>query len=946
MTVNFDSSVLLGWFQAKANLASAQLAGASGSRATAASAAKVPTAPWNARGGVPADSALVTAALAGRPFVDERAAKVNVANADADYKKLFAINQGLVALQALANAANDPKTPSFKLASIQSAFDRGMAEISKYVEATKFDNFRLTSGTVLSGQTSSAGAAKVVDGYVTAALATGSADTAVASFAGNVQFDAVVTTAAATASQPAKTVSVHFDLAEMGATPRSMNAVAKYMADKLQAAGAGVRVSVDKNPVPAQTVTVNGKPVTITAEQTELAFSFSGLSTQAITFSAAATNPAVYVAQTAGSTDPNGDGKTDDADQQQELVKFEAGTGVDAARRPGDTNYAAGRVFSQKLPDGVSNVHATATGADGSVYLIADATAAVDGQGIKGAQDAVLLKYDAAGQLVYTQTLGAGVNASGLALAASADGKVAIAGSVTGQMDGDTGADAKTSDSFVTVFDAKGDELWTQRQGATGADEAQAVAFDGSGNVYVAGRAQGTIGGQAAVGGYDGYLRAYNAAGVSQGTRQFGSASDDSVSGLVVNGSTVYVASQDGGSGVIRSFDATDPKQMTLTASRNLGSLGGGAIGAIGLDGSGNLLVGGATGAALTVGNTTIARGGGVDGFGARISSDLTSTASDAVAYYGGTGTDRATAATIAGGQVWLTGTSKTDLPGLTAVGKQDGFVAALDVGAGAVTYSQRFTAKDQTDAPETIAVDMTGGSPLDLLGLPKGTLGLAAPPGGVAPDVNTTALLTTSTSLRAGDQFQLKVGTGSPVTITIAADETLATLKSKIQRASLFEADVTTIGGDGIQKLSIKPENDRYTFELLAGPDGKDALAALGLKPGLMRNTTVDKKTKSVIPADHGKQAYGLRFSTRLDLANKADIKAALDGVGNAITQVRAIYADLKQAATPKSAQAQAGNAPAYMQTRIADYQAALNRLTAGQSSDGSGSSLASLIG
>src|SRR6185312_15226371 len=103
------------------------------------------------------------------------------------------------------------------------------------------------------------------------------------------------------------------------------------------------------------------------------------------------------------------------------------------------------------------------------------------------------------------------------------------------------------------------------------ADEAQAVAFDATGNVYVAGRTQGTIGGQAATGGWDGYLRAYNSTGTVQSTRTFGSVADDSVASLVVDGSNVIVAGQDGSAGVLRSFDATDPKQLTLTASRNLG---------------------------------------------------------------------------------------------------------------------------------------------------------------------------------------------------------------------------------------------------------------------------------------------------------------------------------------------------------------------------------------
>lgn len=945
VTVSFDSNLLLSWYQAKANLAGLASGGNVTGTATASSAAKVPTAPWNQRGATPADSVLVTNALSGNAFIDEKAAKVDVAKANADYKKLFAINQGLSTLQALANAANDSKTPSSKLASIQQAFQRGLGEISNYVETSKFGEFRLTSGIATSSDTSVAGVPAASDTYTTAVLATGSADADVAAFQGNVQFDLTVTKSAATSTKAASTASIHFDLADLGAAPRTMNSVASYINGKLIAAGVGVRVAVDRSQTADQTLTVNGKPVTISAGQTNLAFKLSGLSLQSATFSAPTTAPAVYIAQTAG--DPNvGTIPATDGVQQQELVKFEAGSGADAARRPGDQNYVAGRVFSEQLPSGVTTVHATATGADGSVYVVADGSGVVSGQPIKGAQDAVLLKYDAAGNLAYTQTLGAGVSASGLALAVSADGKVAIAGAVTGVLDnGDAGADPKTSDSFVTVFDSKGAELWTQRQGALGADEAQALAFDATGNVYVAGKTQGAIAGGAALGGWDGYLRAYDASGQVQATQQFGSAADDSVAGLVVNGTNVLVAGQDGNAAVVRSFDVTNPKQMTLTASRNLGSLGGGSVGGIGLDGAGNVLIGGSTGANLNLATTTLARGGGADGFGARISADLTSTAADAVAYYGGSGADQATAATVAGGQVWLAGTTKTDLPGLAAVGRQDGFVAALDVGAGVVTYSQRFTAKDQVDAPESIAVDTSGGSALDRLGLPKGTIGTALAPGDSPADPAQSVLLTTATSLRAGDQFQLRVDGASPTTISIAATDTLSTLAAKIQQAGLFEVKVQTLFTGTGTGLQLTPSSDRHTFELLPGAAGRDALTALGLKPGLVRNVVVDK-TKGVIPADKGTQTYGLRFTAPLDLNSKADIKTALDGIGNALTVVRAIYADLKQAATPQTAKTAQGAVPAYLQNRIADYQAALDRLTAGGSGANSGSSLASLFG
>jgi len=922
VTISFDPNLLLSWYQAKANLAGLALGGNAGP--TAVTAASVPTAPWNNPALTPKDSALVSDALAGKPFIDEKAAKVDVPNADADYKKLFAINQGLLTLQALASAANDPTTSQFSLPSIRSAFQRGMTELAAYVQGASFDNFRLTEGVATASETSTAGVATASDSYTTAVLATGSADTAVTAFQGNVQFSADVK------KLSGAVVTVNFDLSEMGSTPRTMNSVAAYMNGKLQAAGVGIRVSVDKSQTNPETITVNGVTTTIAPSQTQLALSISGLTDESVTFSAPATQPAVYVAQTAGSTDPNGDGKTNDADQQQQLLKFEAGSGADAFRRPGDTNYAAGRIFSQKLPDGVGAVHQTVTSADGSVYMVADATGTVDGQPIQGAQDAVLLKYDSAGNLVYTRTLGAGVSASGASLAVSADGKVAIAGSVTGQLDvGDSGADPTQSDSFVTLYDNQGQELWTQRQGATGADQAQAVAFDASGNVYVAGKTQGSIGGGTAVGGWDSYLRAFDSAGAVLSTRQFGSGSDDSVGGIMVDGSNVFVATQEAGQAVLRSFDSTNPKQLTQTASRNLGSLGGGLIGGIGVDGAGNLLIGGATGANLNLSTTTLARGGAMDGFGARLSEDLTSTAADAVAYYGGAGADQVTAATVAGGQVWITGTSKTALPGLNPVGKQDGFVAALDVGAGQVTYSQRFTAQDQTDAPEAIAVDTAGGSALDAMGLPKGTL-----------TSGDSTLITAATSARAGDQFQIKMGSSSlATTITIEANDTLDTLAGKIRGAGFFEIAVSTLSNGTTTQLQLKPASDRVSFQLLPGPDGRNALESLGLTAGLLRNTVVDK-TKGVVPADGGKQTYGLRLNSGLAIGSPEGIKSTLDSLTNAITTVRAIYADLKQAATPKDPLANVGQAPAYLQNRIADYQAALDRLTSG------GGSLASLFG
>ena len=76
---------------------------------------------------------------------------------------------------------------------------------------------------------------------------------------------------------------------------------------------------------------------------------------------------------------------------------------------------------------------------DGSVYVLADATADLSSQPIKGQSDVALFKYDSTGHLVYSRVLGAAEQSQGFALAVdSATGKVAVAGSVTGALgDGD-----------------------------------------------------------------------------------------------------------------------------------------------------------------------------------------------------------------------------------------------------------------------------------------------------------------------------------------------------------------------------------------------------------------------------------------------------------------------------------------------------------------------------
>src|SRR5688572_6704340 len=69
--------------------------------------------------------------------------------------------------------------------------------------------------------------------------------------------------------------------------------------------------------------------------------------------------------------------------------------------------------------------------------------------------------------------------------------------------------------------------IWTAQFGTREADEADAVAVDPAGNLYVAGQTFGALPGHTSEGMIDAFLRRYDAHGVEIWTRQFGSSERD-----------------------------------------------------------------------------------------------------------------------------------------------------------------------------------------------------------------------------------------------------------------------------------------------------------------------------------------------------------------------------------------------------------------------------------
>lgn len=588
------------------------------------------------------------------------------------------------------------------------------------------------------------------------------------------------------------------------------------------------------------------------------------------------------------------------------------------------SGWFPGRAFDVSVGGGlqVATARSVATGADGSVYVLADLGGDSASSAIKGSRDVALLKYDSAGKLAFAEVLGASQSASGYALAVSADGKVAVAGSVEGALAGTTAKGG--ADSFVTMFDASGKELWTARRGATGADQVNAIAFAPDGTLVVAGQTESALGGQSAFGGADGYVRGYSASGGELFTRQFGTGSADTASALMVRdngagGIEIVTGGVENNRGVLRSFTYSSATGFSTGATRDIGYFYKGAINAIVADGS-SLYVGGEIGAdRLTLGATATGAVAGQEGFVARIDSNLVSTALDRATYLGSSQDDAVKSLALVNGEVYAAGITNGVIAGQGAFGAKASFLTRLG-DDGAADWTRTFSSAGGVMSLASLAVDQSGKSVLDVLGLPRGTIA-----------ANDSSTLVSRSALRAGDEFQIGVEGRRLTTIRIGEKETLASLVTQINRAIGGAGRAEIIRADGVERIKITPY-DGKAIRVDAGREGRDALGGLGLNQGVIATNT---KARGAL------KTYGLGIiAADLRLDSKANIANAKAELSAAVSIVRQAYENLlnpnAKELTDEEKKLQerrlnAGAAPEYYATRLANYQAALSRLTGG---------------
>jgi len=297
-----------------------------------------------------------------------------------------------------------------------------------------------------------------------------------------------------------------------------------------------------------------------------------------------------------------------------------------------------------------------AIGSDGAVYVIGhfrqtadfDPDAGTVEATSAGADDIFVLKLDGAdGSLDWVQTFGAPAQDYGLGIAVDNADNVYMTGFFSGTVDFDPAPGpgnqeiltSAAEDIFVSSLTSEGAFRWARRVDGPGGDNAESIAVDDAGNVYVTGffRESGTNfnpGGDPATpphdSGTDIFLMKYNAAGNFQWVRAMGSSGSDVGHAVTTdNGGNVYVAGAfqgsvdfDPGTGqtILTNEDGSEdgfvaafrPNGDFLWANQAKGT-GEDEATDVAVDGSGRVYVSGFFNGPVELGNVTLNSAAGVD---------------------------------------------------------------------------------------------------------------------------------------------------------------------------------------------------------------------------------------------------------------------------------------------------------------------------------------------
>lgn len=889
----FDPSILLSYYQSKMPTASAT--GLVQSRAqTLKSATANDLPPWEVK--ARPQEARDADVLGMTDFLDTSEVPLSKgttadAKTEQDNQKLFALYTAVNSLSYLASMSKRDGVTAGQLAGLNTRFQDGLSQVRDYIAKTSFNNFTLQAAAPAASVTSTAGLSLSTFTYKTRTLAS---DARIGSPLPGLNASQSFTITVKKGGVP---TDVDIDLSRVQGD-LTLDNVISYVNHQLSDAGFASRLH--------RTIT---KGSIDEPENASYGMEVAPAGSETLSFSAASSAPALYVAGNSGTaiaTDKTG------ADQQGRLIKLSDLTGAQTA------SFSTTAAPS----NGLTTAQSTVVDAGGNVYVVGNATGDFGNQINQGAQDTYLTKYDSAGNVQWTRMLGSAGTASAYSLALNPSGGVVVAGSTTGTVM-TTAVSNGNLDSFVAKYDGNGNETWVKQIQTLAPNMAASVSVDTSGNVYIGGQVKGFIGkDQTNSGGYDAYVAKLDGKGKLVYEQQFGSSgSDKTAATALASDGGLVVASVIDGHAVVSKYangDATTAPVWT----QDLGALqAGGTIGGMTIGANGKIyLTGTTTNTNLTAGGAASvaqASSGGTDAYVFALGDDGT----PATVTYVGTGAaDKGNALSVGDdGTVYLAGTTSGTFAGQTrnVPGADNLFVSAIGTD-GKVAWTKQYGGASGTSTGQGIAFDSSGSSVLDALGLPRGQISFVQ-----------TVDMTASTTLREGDSFSIKlVGNATRIAkITIQKNETMSSLvrRLNIELQNAGKASISYGAGKETLKIAV---NSGFTATLMHGPANSDALSRLGLSTQTLTDTSAE------MPED-GMKSYGLGLPKSVDISTASGGGAARAQLLSVLTAIQKIYQEEnKPAARTTALGRQSGTASSQVTSQLANYSLALNMLSASSSS------------
>jgi hypothetical protein len=845
-----------------------------------------------------------------------------------DNQNLFTLYQAVSKLSTLAGIASQSGVTSGELSGYNTQFQAGLQQVESFISGTTFNNLTLQAQTPSASVTSKVGTPLEAFQYNGGTVVSDAQyNDALPNVSASDSFNIAVTKGSTTTNVP-------IDLSQVQGSLTISNIV-NYINQQLKAAGF------------SSTFSVNMTSGTISnVQNATYGMSITPAPGETLSLSAANATPDLIVAATGGSTT----GSASTGSGQAATAPDNQGT-ITALTNLSSSSPTTLFNATEAPSSGTTTAVQTVVDSQGNVYEVGNATGNMGNQLNQGSQDVYLTKYDSAGNLQWSVLLGSAGSASAYSLALNpSTGGVVVSGSTTGDLTS-TAVTNGSNDSFVASYDTNGNQLWTQQIPTLSNNQANAVTVDSQGNVYIGGSVSGggTIGsGQTSTGGTNAYLAELNSSGTIVSEQQFGASGNDQVSAMATTSNgDVVVASVQNGQAVLSKYGSGGITSAPIW-TMNLGSLNGGSIGGLTVSGS-NVYVSGTTsnGQLTAGGQATVANAsdGNTDAFVFAATDNGTTATANTVSYVGAPGGSTTGGNVTVGpdGTIYLAGTTTGTFAGQTRTlaNTNNAFVTALS-STGTIDWTKQFGGADGQSTGASVAVDPTGSSVLTALGLPSGTV-----------NINQSVDLTSQTTLRAGDSFQLETeGTGGRTsTITITQGETLQDLADSINAELLSAGKATvTYSSTGGQALEITASAGQ-TINLIAGPANSDALGRLGITPGVI--TAAAKKTSSSTAtgtsfgvnlsnpsgasssSSTAKPVVGLGLDTDIDLLSSGDANVAKVSLQNVMTAITNAYQTLNTPAssssstTPTAPASKQTPPPSILAQQQASYSLALATLT-----------------